>query len=205
LGKALQQNANLKHLDLRLNHLQDQGGYSLMVLLLGNKSISSLDISGNGLDSKSVTALCALLKLNSSTLTHLDLSCNKLGNYSEKSSSNTNLRDVKATDVTGKQIFEAIAQNKVLFANQSIFQVSTCERLVFHQSFWSQFKALHKKMDHFNGCFICSWHLINKNGNLFFIEKYWPSRFPIWSCNDIQLDILYKIDSRLVKPNHLQA
>jgi Ran GTPase-activating protein (RanGAP) involved in mRNA processing and transport len=118
LGKALQQNKVLQNLDLRLNHLHDEGGYCLMVLLLTNRTLVSLDISGNGLESKSVTALCALLKQNSPGLLRIDISCNKLGNQTDKSISVQNLKDIgeiKPNDATGKQIFEAVTQNKVPF------------------------------------------------------------------------------------------
>lgn len=116
IGKALQQNTNLENIDLRLNYVLDAGGFSFMVLLLKNKTLRSIDLSGNGLESKSVTALCALLKNNSQCLTRLDLSCNKLGTYTEKisTSSNSNLRDFsKTVDTTGKDIFEAVSLNKV--------------------------------------------------------------------------------------------
>jgi Ran GTPase-activating protein (RanGAP) involved in mRNA processing and transport len=117
LGKALQHNKKLQNLDLRLNYLGDEGGYSLMVLLLKNKTLKSLELSGNGLERKSVTAICAMLKSNSPELVRLDLSCNKLGDYSTKQTINTgsslNLAEVKPVDPIGKEIFEAISQNKV--------------------------------------------------------------------------------------------
>jgi Ran GTPase-activating protein (RanGAP) involved in mRNA processing and transport len=116
LGKALQQNKVLQSLDLRLNRLHDEGGYCLMVLLLTNRTLISLDISGNGLESRSVVALCALLKQNSPGLLRIDISCNKLGNQTDKSISVQNLKEmseIKPNDATGKQIFEAVTQNKV--------------------------------------------------------------------------------------------
>jgi hypothetical protein len=148
LGKALQQNKTLAHLDLRLNHLQDQGGYSLLVLLLLNKTLVSLDISGNGLETKTVTALCALLKQNSPELQRIDISCNKLGEQTDRSISMQNLKDDephKPNDATGKLIFEAVTQNKVIIVDCSILQALIFERLVFLQSLLSQFKESRQK------------------------------------------------------------
>ena len=116
IGRALQTNHCLQSLDVRLNHLLDAGGHALLVSLFKNTSLQFLDLSGNGLEMKSVQALSALLKMNITSLTRLDLSCNKLGDYSgEKNSASTSnlLGLAKLSDVAGKTIFEAISQNKV--------------------------------------------------------------------------------------------
>lgn len=117
IGKALQINQSLENLDLRLNHLHDAGGNSFLVCIFKNRSLVSLDLSGNGLEMKSVLALAALLKLNIPSLTKLDFSCNKLGDYTAEkavTSSTANLIGIpKVTDTAGKSIFEAVSQNKV--------------------------------------------------------------------------------------------
>ena len=131
IGKALQVNQSLESLDLRLNHLHDIGGHSFLICIFKNKSLVALDLSGNGLEMKSVTALAALLKLNLSTLTKLDFSCNKLGDYTgEKvtTASTTNLIGMpKVTDTAGKFIFEAVSQNKVIFSQLSLYKNLTFE------------------------------------------------------------------------------
>ncbi|KAJ3258060.1 T-complex-associated testis-expressed protein 1 [Boothiomyces macroporosus] len=131
IGKSLQVNNTLLNLDLRLNHLYDYGGHLLFLCLIKNKTLAQLDVSGNGLENRSVIALAGLLKQNLPNLLKLDVSCNKLGDYGnekpptplEKTSQSTaNLLDVtkvvdvqKINDASGKILFEAISQNKVIW------------------------------------------------------------------------------------------
>lgn len=120
LGKALQINKTLLSLDLRLNHLYDEGGHSILTLLAKNATLRVLDLSGNGLELKSVEALTIILKLNIASLTKLDLSCNKLGDYTgeKRGGSEPNIAGypAKTIDGAGKSIFEAISQNKVILS-----------------------------------------------------------------------------------------
>ncbi|KAJ3322657.1 hypothetical protein HDV06_002871 [Boothiomyces sp. JEL0866] len=130
IGKSLQVNNTLLNLDLRLNHLYDYGGHLLFLCLIKNKNLAQLDVSGNGLENRSVTALAGLLKQNLPNLIKLDVSCNKLGDYGNEkpatpleknSQSAANLLDVsklgdvqKINDASGKILFEAISQNKAI-------------------------------------------------------------------------------------------
>ncbi|KAJ3276113.1 T-complex-associated testis-expressed protein 1 [Terramyces sp. JEL0728] len=133
IGKALQVNNTLLSLDLRLNHLYDYGGHLLFLCLIKNKTLAQLDVSGNGLEHRSVAALAGLLKQNLPKLVKLDVSCNRLGEYGNEkptsplekiSQSNSNLLDIpklgdvqKINDASGKVLFEAISQNKVISFN----------------------------------------------------------------------------------------
>lgn len=111
IGKALQKNNKLEHLDLRLNCLFDEGVQILFPLLQGNCHLQWLDVSGNRIGPKSVPSISALLKHNGSALTKIDLSCNKLGDYVAERSNEQ--EEVKQVDVVGKVLFEAVSQNKV--------------------------------------------------------------------------------------------
>jgi hypothetical protein len=99
--------------------LGDEGGHNLFMYLKKNNGLEYVDISGNDLGKKSIPAIAHLLKRNGKTLTHLDLSCNKLGNYTPTSTETQNdtstAQTVFVPDLTGKTLLEAISLNKVLF------------------------------------------------------------------------------------------
>lgn len=88
-----------------------------------NNALQFIDLSGNGLGKKSVGAIAQLLKRNGQKLTHLDLSCNKIGNYNPAATEAApeELKGITAAipviaqpDIAGKTLLEAISLNKVL-------------------------------------------------------------------------------------------
>ncbi|KAJ3412302.1 T-complex-associated testis-expressed protein 1 [Chytridiales sp. JEL 0842] len=89
IGKSIQNNPTLEHLNIRMNYLTDEGGAALLAALVRSTNsttgvstcgLKSLDLSSNRLGMETVNVVCALLKRNGRVLTYLDLSCNKLGN-----------------------------------------------------------------------------------------------------------------------------
>jgi Ran GTPase-activating protein (RanGAP) involved in mRNA processing and transport len=123
-GKALSKNQHLKHLELSLNSLQDEGASKLIDGLLHNKSLCKLGLAGNGLGSNSVVAVASILKLNKPELFYVDLSCNKLENNLQRPD---DLRleqhlTIGGVDAAGKLLMEAISTNKVSNFNLVCYQ-----------------------------------------------------------------------------------
>jgi hypothetical protein len=126
LGKSLQTNQTLEHLNLRMNHLGDEGGAALLSCLVRSTSpntgvstcgLKFLDLASNSLGLETVNIVCALLKRNGKTLTSLDLSCNKLGTVP----SITNLMGLTApgVGVGGQQMQMASGGPKMSVASGS--------------------------------------------------------------------------------------
>mmetsp|Transcript_17171 Transcript_17171/g.50810 ORF Transcript_17171/g.50810 Transcript_17171/m.50810 type:complete len:236 (+) Transcript_17171:698-1405(+) len=76
LGRVLRANESLIELNLRLNRLADEGGRMLLDGISGACRISHLNLAGNSLAAKSVTALARILSTDVNLLHSLDLSCN---------------------------------------------------------------------------------------------------------------------------------
>ena len=107
LGRCFTKNRNLVYLNLRLNKIGDVGGFDFINALshayqytnpqiLGKPMLSNLDISGNGLATMALMALCGLIKSNIKCLKSIDVSANSLA------------RPVVANHASGKGKIEGI-------------------------------------------------------------------------------------------------
>lgn len=106
IGRALERNKDLNFLDLKLNCLGDEGGVAILTSLVKSNGIVSIELGGNGLEYKSLAALCHLLKQSPPCLSRIDISSNKLTDYE---------KDTPASkgDLRGKFLVEAMGHNKV--------------------------------------------------------------------------------------------
>lgn len=76
IAQALKVNKSLRHLNLKLNRIDDKGGSKLCTDLLNNNSeLESISLSSNSLGHMFCEALAEFLKLNG-TIKKLDISCN---------------------------------------------------------------------------------------------------------------------------------
>lgn len=103
-------NKSLRHLNLKLNRIDDKGGSKLCTDLLNNNSLlESISLSSNSLGHMFCESLSEFLKLNR-TIRRLDISCNFIDDSNASTlkdalESNTNIIDV---DVRNNQLSESV-------------------------------------------------------------------------------------------------
>lgn len=120
-------NKSLRHLNLKLNRIDDKGGAKLCTDLLNNNSLlESLSLSSNSLGQMFCESLSEFLKLNK-TIKKLDISCNFINDSNASTlkdslESNTNITDVdvrnnQLSDETEREINEIVTKNLLLSKN----------------------------------------------------------------------------------------
>lgn len=123
MSRSIGVNETLKFLDLRLNYIGDEAFQALCFQTCRNQVLESLNVSGNGIGSSSIPAVCILLRKNLRNFQSLDISCNRLGssgslgfgllgtsNLEEPVQGHVGSGD---GDAAGKAFFDAVSRNKV--------------------------------------------------------------------------------------------
>jgi hypothetical protein len=120
-------NKSLKHLNLKLNRIDDKGGAKLCTDLQNNNSeLESLSLSSNSLGHMFCESLSEFLKLNR-TIKSLDISCNFIedsnaSTLKDSLESNTNIIevDVRNNQLSApveREINEIVTKNLLLSKN----------------------------------------------------------------------------------------
>ena len=81
LAAALNECRTLEHINLSRNHFEDTAAEQLAPALLQCHGLTHLDLSNNTFGMKSVAQFLWAMNSGELQLTHLDLSCNNIGNY----------------------------------------------------------------------------------------------------------------------------
>ncbi|OQR85203.1 hypothetical protein THRCLA_10742, partial [Thraustotheca clavata] len=83
IGRSLQSNTSIQHINLSMNRFGDRGGHALATALLNNKTLRTLDLSRNNLTGCAAVTLSYAIQHNS-TLSRLALLNNDLGGTGTK-------------------------------------------------------------------------------------------------------------------------
>lgn len=127
IAQALKVNKSLKHLNLKLNRIDDKGGAKLCTDLQNNNSqLESLSLSSNSLGHMFCESLSEFLKLNR-TIKRLDISCNFIedsnaSTLKDSLESNTNIIEVdvrnnQLSPPVEREINEIVTKNLLLSKN----------------------------------------------------------------------------------------
>ena len=111
LAHALQHNTSLQHLDLRLNHVADDGASALCRALLRNATLLELLLAGNELTQRTAVLMAQVVTQNTALLS-VDLSCNHLAQvssaYIRRRSYSAAVRPVHVLAAVGRRYLQPV-------------------------------------------------------------------------------------------------
>jgi Ran GTPase-activating protein (RanGAP) involved in mRNA processing and transport len=130
-------NKSLRHLNLKLNRIDDKGGSKLCIDLLNNNSnLEFLSLSSNSLGHMFCEALAEFLKLNR-TIRRLDISCNFIDDSNASTlkdslESNSNIieidvRNNQLSEETEQEINDIVTRNLLLSKNIPYKKLGECK------------------------------------------------------------------------------